>query len=197
MQRYANKARPPLYGISRTECGRLQNFFERTNTENQRGDSIWNATNNNVLRLTLNRYPYAFRTMERGNLRFLVLIIFYIFYLSIGAGIFSSIEGPLEQRLILDLRQKRDAFLARHPCLKDDDLEEFISAVLSASDQGVSAIRNVSDVPNWGFGSAIFFAGTVITTIGVFFPVLHRTNAITNSIYSFNFSKNLFLKLDS
>ena len=117
--------------------------------------------------------------MERGNLRLFVLVIFYIFYLSIGAGIFSSIEGPFEQRLVSELRQKRDEFLAKHPCLDDGDLEEFISAVLSASDQGVSAIKNVSDVPNWGFGSAFFFAGTVITTIGRLLSSIQRCQRLS------------------
>lgn len=103
--------------------------------------------------------------MERGNLRFVVLIIVYVFYLVIGAAIFSSIEGPFEKRVVSDVRSKRDAFLAKYPCVNDLDLEEFIKVVVRARDQGISPMRNVT-IPSWEFGSAFFFAGTVITTIG-------------------------------
>jgi hypothetical protein len=103
--------------------------------------------------------------MERGNLRFVVLIVIYIFYLAIGAAIFSSIEGPYENRVVSNLKEKRNAFLARNPCVSDLDLEEFIKVVIGARDQGISPLRNVT-VPSWEFGSAFFFAGTVITTIG-------------------------------
>lgn len=103
--------------------------------------------------------------MERGNLRFLVLIVVYIFYLAIGAAIFSSIEKPYEDRVVKSVREKRDAFLARNPCVDDLELEEFIKVIVSARDQGISPLRNVT-VPNWEFGSAFFFAGAVITTIG-------------------------------
>ncbi|KAK3749464.1 hypothetical protein QZH41_013430 [Actinostola sp. cb2023] len=103
--------------------------------------------------------------MERGNLRFVVLIIVYIFYLVIGAAIFSTIEGPYERRVVTDIRSKRDAFLIKYPCVDDLDLEEFIKVVVRARDQGISPMRNAT-IPSWEFGSAFFFAGTVITTIG-------------------------------
>ncbi|EDO35592.1 predicted protein, partial [Nematostella vectensis] len=93
------------------------------------------------------------------------LIIVYIFYLAIGAAIFSSIEGPYERRVVKNLIAKRDRFLARNPCVTDFELEEFIKDIVVARDQGISPLRNVS-VPSWEFGSAFFFAGTVITTIG-------------------------------
>lgn len=109
--------------------------------------------------------------MERGNLRFIVLIIVYVFYLVIGAAIFSSIEGPYEKRVVSDVISKRDAFLAKYPCVDDLDLEEFIKVVVRARDQGISPMRNVT-IPSWEFGSAFFFAGTVITTIGEFFKNL-------------------------
>jgi len=45
-------------------------------------------------------------------------------------------------------------------------MENFIKEVLSASNRGVSAAKNVSGEPNWSFGQSLFFACTVITTIG-------------------------------
>ncbi|XP_050532391.1 potassium channel subfamily K member 1-like isoform X2 [Daktulosphaira vitifoliae] len=45
-------------------------------------------------------------------------------------------------------------------------MEIFIKEVLAASNRGVSAANNVSGEPNWSFGQSLFFACTVITTIG-------------------------------
>ena len=50
-------------------------------------------------------------------------------------------------------------------CL-DAELEEFIVAIIKANNRGVSAARNVSSEPNWSFGQSLFFAGTILTTIG-------------------------------
>ena len=49
----------------------------------------------------------------------------------------------------------------------DEELEAFIVKIVRANNRGVSAIRNVTNEPNWSFGQAFFFAGTVLTTIGV------------------------------
>lgn len=48
----------------------------------------------------------------------------------------------------------------------DENLEAFIQQVMYANRRGVSASRNVSTEPNWSIGQAVFFAGTVLTTIG-------------------------------
>ncbi len=48
----------------------------------------------------------------------------------------------------------------------DEELESFIVEIIHANNRGVSAIGNVSSEPNWSFGQSIFFAGTVLTTIG-------------------------------
>lgn len=105
--------------------------------------------------------------MERGNIRLLGLILFYIIYLAIGAAVFYSIESPLEKDLRLKLQARREKFLAKHPCLSEHELDSFMMEVLTASQHGVSpAIKNVSDIPNWGYDGSFFFAGALITTIG-------------------------------
>lgn len=104
--------------------------------------------------------------MERATIRLIALVIVYIFYLSAGAAIFSSIEGPYEQRILSDLRKKRDDFLVKHPCVSDKELENFIQHVIAAQEMGLHPLRNTSDKRSWGFGSSFFFAGTVVTTIG-------------------------------
>lgn len=104
--------------------------------------------------------------MERSTIRLIALVIVYIFYLSVGAAIFSSIEGPYEQRILSDLRKKRDDFLVKHPCVTDKELESFVKHVVAAQQMGIHPLRNTSDKRSWGFGSSFFFAGTVVTTIG-------------------------------
>ena len=104
--------------------------------------------------------------MERSTIRLIALVIVYIFYLSVGAAIFSSIEGPYEQRILSDLRKKRDDFLVKHPCVTDRELEAFVKHVVAAQQMGIHPFRNTSDKRSWGFGSSFFFAGTVVTTIG-------------------------------
>ncbi len=39
--------------------------------------------------------------------------------------------------------------------------------VVRATNRGVAVTRNVSSEPNWSFGQSFFFAGTVVTTIGL------------------------------
>lgn len=48
----------------------------------------------------------------------------------------------------------------------DEDLEAFLTEVVKANDRGISPLRNASNELNWGFGQALFFASTVVTTIG-------------------------------
>lgn len=50
--------------------------------------------------------------------------------------------------------------------VSDVELEELIQEIVQASDRGVSAVNNVSGEPNWSFGQSLFFASTVVTTIG-------------------------------
>jgi len=48
----------------------------------------------------------------------------------------------------------------------DTELEIFITRIIEANSRGISAINNLTVEQNWSFGQAIFFAGTVLTTIG-------------------------------
>jgi potassium channel subfamily K protein 1 len=45
-------------------------------------------------------------------------------------------------------------------------LEAFITRIVEANNRGISAITNLTVEPNWSFGQAVFFSGTVLTTIG-------------------------------
>lgn len=96
------------------------------------------------------------------------MIVFYLVYLFIGAAIFSSIEYSNEKEIIDDLKSKRQQFYQKvKSCdVSDAYLESFITKILEANSKGISAINNLTVEPNWSFGQAVFFSGTVLTTIG-------------------------------
>lgn len=104
--------------------------------------------------------------MSKSNVRLFILSAFYILFLVIGASIFSAIEAPQEINIIRNLRNLRSQFLQEHTCVRDEDLENLIVAVINANNRGVSAVNNATMEPNWSFGQSLFFSSTVITTIG-------------------------------
>jgi potassium channel subfamily K protein 1 len=108
-----------------------------------------------------------FLLLKTSNERLIALILFYIFYLFFGAFVFDVFESPHEAKIIRELNRYVREFRERHDaCLTDDELNDFIKLISIANDKGVPATRNVSKEQNWSFGQAVFFAGTVLTTIG-------------------------------
>lgn len=106
-------------------------------------------------------------SVSQTTVRLFGLCMFYLIYLFIGAAIFSAIEYPNEKALIDQLKTKRHEFLQRNKkCLNDSDLEVFISKIIEANSRGISAIDNLKVEPSWTFGQAVFFSGTILTTIG-------------------------------
>ncbi|XP_064623627.1 potassium channel subfamily K member 1-like isoform X2 [Lineus longissimus] len=104
---------------------------------------------------------------RRSTCRTLFLVAFIVCYILLGAYIFQLIEKPIEDELRACVQDIRADFLKGHSqCMTDGELEAFIVEIVKASERGVSAIYNVSSEPNWSFGQSIFFAGTVLTTIG-------------------------------
>lgn len=106
--------------------------------------------------------------LNKTTIRLFGLIVFYLVYLFIGAAIFSSIEYSNEKEIIDDLKSKRQQFYQKvKSCdVSDAYLESFITKILEANSKGISAINNLTVEPNWSFGQAVFFSGTVLTTIG-------------------------------
>ncbi|XP_069016465.1 potassium channel subfamily K member 1-like [Embiotoca jacksoni] len=102
---------------------------------------------------------------QQSALNFTLLIVVYILYLIIGAGIFSSIELPYEDELRQELRAARLDFLSNNTCVSDERLEELLARALRASNYGVSVLGNDTD-RNWDFVSSLFFTSTVLTTTG-------------------------------
>ncbi|XP_060572561.1 potassium channel subfamily K member 1-like isoform X1 [Ruditapes philippinarum] len=117
--------------------------------------------------MTLKENVERWKDREMNLVRFGILLLVYIIYLCFGALVFSLVESPVEEDMRTDIYNARSYFKANATCISDAELEEFIVKIVRATNRGISAVRNVtSSNPNWSFGQSMFFAGTVITTIG-------------------------------
>ncbi|XP_028652352.1 potassium channel subfamily K member 6 [Erpetoichthys calabaricus] len=101
----------------------------------------------------------------RSGLLLLFFFLFYLCYLLLGALIFSAIEKPEEIRLKVELRALKAQFL-NQSCISSASLESFLEQVLEANKYGVSILKNATVNTNWDFASSLFFAGTLVTTVG-------------------------------
>ncbi|KAM4526505.1 potassium channel subfamily K member 1-like [Fundulus diaphanus] len=106
-----------------------------------------------------------FAERHQSGINFALLIVCYILYLVIGAGIFSAIELPYEHELRQELKAARQDFLSNHTCVSEAQLQELLVRALEASNYGVSVLGNDTD-RNWDFVSSLFFTSTVLTTTG-------------------------------
>lgn len=62
----------------------------------------------------------------------------------------------------------------------EDKLEAFVQAIVEAHNKGVSVSGNSSNEPNWSFGQSLFFAASVLTTIGKSSYLRIQSNNIIN-----------------
>lgn len=92
-------------------------------------------------------------------------ILFYIIYLLFGALVFSSIERPVEDKLRQDMEDLKQEFL-NQSCVNAASLELFLVKVLTANKYGVSVLKNSTATSNWDLASSMFFANTLVTTVG-------------------------------
>ncbi|XP_034869026.1 potassium channel subfamily K member 4 isoform X2 [Mirounga leonina] len=99
----------------------------------------------------------------------LALLALVLLYLVSGALVFQALEQPHEQQAQRELGEVREKFLRAHPCVSDQDLGLFIKDVADALGGGADPDINSTSNSNhsaWDLGSAFFFSGTIITTIG-------------------------------
>ncbi|XP_034723913.1 potassium channel subfamily K member 6 [Etheostoma cragini] len=92
-------------------------------------------------------------------------ILFYVIYLLFGALMFSSIERPVEDKLRQEMEVLKQEFL-NQSCVNSTSLERFLVKVLTANKYGVSVLANNSATSNWDLTSSMFFANTLVTTVG-------------------------------
>ncbi|XP_057685100.1 potassium channel subfamily K member 6-like [Corythoichthys intestinalis] len=93
-------------------------------------------------------------------------VLFYVIYLLFGGLVFSSLERPVEEQLRREVDALKRRFL-NQSCVTAASLDHFVSQVLAANRYGVAASGNASSDPsNWDLTSAMFFANTLVTTVG-------------------------------
>ncbi|XP_029453590.1 potassium channel subfamily K member 10 isoform X2 [Rhinatrema bivittatum] len=97
----------------------------------------------------------------------LTIFVVVVLYLVTGGLVFQALEQPYESSQKSTIAIEKAEFLWDHPCVSSQELETLIKHAIDAKNAGVSPIGNNSNnSSHWDLGSAFFFAGTVITTIG-------------------------------
>ncbi|XP_034436353.1 potassium channel subfamily K member 10a [Hippoglossus hippoglossus] len=97
----------------------------------------------------------------------LAVFVVVVAYLVAGGLVFQALEQPFENNQKITITAEKAAFLQKHLCVSPDELEAIIKHSVEAVNAGVSPIGDTSyNSSHWDLGSAFFFAGTVITTIG-------------------------------
>ncbi|XP_054457583.1 potassium channel subfamily K member 6 [Anoplopoma fimbria] len=104
-------------------------------------------------------------TVGRSWLLLTGFVLFYVIYLLVGALVFSSVERPVEEQLREEVEVLKQEFL-NHSCVNAASLDSFLLKVLKANKYGVSVLRNSSVASNWDLASSMFFANTLVTTVG-------------------------------
>ncbi|XP_035649754.1 potassium channel subfamily K member 10-like [Oncorhynchus keta] len=95
------------------------------------------------------------------------VFVVVVAYLVGGGLMFRALEQPFESNQKVTITAEKAAFLQKHPCVSPAELEVLIKHSVDAVNAGVSPIGDTSyNSSHWDLGSAFFFAGTVITTIG-------------------------------
>ncbi|XP_066532324.1 potassium channel subfamily K member 10a isoform X2 [Hoplias malabaricus] len=97
----------------------------------------------------------------------LAVFLVVVAYLVAGGLAFRALEQPFESNQKNTITAEKAAFLHKHPCVTPTELEELIKHSIDAFSAGVSPVGDTTyNFSYWDLGSAFFFAGTVITTIG-------------------------------
>ncbi|XP_057679076.1 potassium channel subfamily K member 10a [Corythoichthys intestinalis] len=97
----------------------------------------------------------------------LAVFVVVVAYLVAGGLVFQALEQPFEDNQKITITAEKAAFLQKHPCVSPDELEALIKHSVDAVNAGVNPVGDTTyNSSHWDLGSAFFFAGTVITTIG-------------------------------
>ncbi|XP_064782976.1 potassium channel subfamily K member 13a [Oncorhynchus masou masou] len=100
--------------------------------------------------------------VNEDNARFLMLAVLIVLYLLCGAAVFSALEQPKELQANEQWAQRFERFTQKHS-LNRTDLETFLRFYEEAN---IAGIRVDTLRPRWDFTGALYFVGTVVSTIG-------------------------------
>uniref|UniRef100_UPI00358F3548 potassium channel subfamily K member 13 n=1 Tax=Myxine glutinosa TaxID=7769 RepID=UPI00358F3548 len=99
---------------------------------------------------------------SEDNVRFALLALIILAYLLGGAAVFSALELPTELETRQRWRSVEAAFAERHNVNRSE-----ITAFLRAFEQAaLTGAHSDALRPRWDFSGALYFVGTVVSTIG-------------------------------
>lgn len=84
----------------------------------------------------------------------------------VGSIIFATLEAPVEEAELDKLKELRGQFLDKNQCVNNNDLEQYVLRIITATKHGIKPIQNLTTFPSWNFASALLYSGTLVTTIG-------------------------------
>ena len=101
-----------------------------------------------------------------------LLLLAAVIYLLIGGAIFSAVEGPHEQMQLKQTHLDRETaranlttMVANWTNLTEEEVQDLVSSVIHLGEKASKEIPPPHKI-KWNFWSAVFFASTVITTVG-------------------------------
>ncbi|XP_035178453.1 potassium channel subfamily K member 17-like [Oxyura jamaicensis] len=95
-----------------------------------------------------------------------VLLVAYVGYVGLGAGVLQALERPAEVQAARRLLQQHWELLANHTCLRGAALQRLIQGIIEAYKSGVTLQGNTTSLGRWDFSGSFFFSISAITTIG-------------------------------
>ncbi|WKY14015.1 hypothetical protein Q1695_004669 [Nippostrongylus brasiliensis] len=106
--------------------------------------------------------------MRDTNGRLYIGGLVMVIYLLIGAIVFVRLEYPLERIERETHWEYREQWTERLMAagVEEKEIDRLFADIRDAALNGIWMERNVTSSPNWSFGQAFFFAGTLISTVG-------------------------------
>ena len=99
--------------------------------------------------------------LREDNARFLLLAVFMVSYMCLGATMFMFLERDKEEQDRKDFQVLLSNFSSLYPQVNESDLTILLQAHADASAAGLLGKRK-----RWDFSGSFYFVGTVVSTIG-------------------------------